>query len=332
MTTATLEAASPPKPERYVAALENVYKVRPRVPVDTWTEQDAAKHWWPEYDPTASNMLPASLVTGVAARLFAINSRWLAPFRRFWTVAGDAAPILYPSALGNLPNQLNWGGLCGHIHVAFHPNGSEGKVCNDSQMGILENDHYGYCHRKSCKHTESVVDGCVNQTVYEDLENSGAVVPWSAVRKSGVETLFTPLRWQHADPYISVRRERSHYKSYAVPYYVAQRLELWNRMIPSLLSMNNIAAQLRGSIVPWLNILRDERLRFYSIATMSGHVSEAMSRWDDAFTTSCWMFGRRDEDVYGSFHSHFWMVDYPTHKSLIDTEPDQLFPPLPQKR
>jgi len=216
--------------------------------------------------------------------------------------------------------------------LAYHSNNSSGTVASGVSLRYLEEDSIGYCNRKTCKNRRSCLGGCIPARDYGVLKDCGLLVPWHEVRTDGITALFTPLRLAIDAPVISVRKDRSHTQVNYVPYHVAARINDWSRIIPAMLQQPWIIRTIKIDICPFLRHLRDERLRFYGIATMQGDVTAAMSRWDAAFTESAWLFGSRDDDTYSSFQNGHWLVDDETHASLVDTEPTDLFPKIPDTK
>jgi len=323
LSTVTLQVPKgmrQPQPVNYFNALGKIGKLRPRNYDDTWTEQDAAKWWWPEYDPTAPNPLPASMVMAVVARVFVGMTRFVAPLRRGWkTIAEKSNPIVLCT---------DWPGMTLLLHEAYHANNSSGTVADGVAIRQLEMDSVSYCLRKTRKSHRDCLRGCIGVRDYTVLRDCGMLVPWHEVRTDGMTALFTPLKMATEAPYVSVRKERSHTEATYVPYHVASRINDWSRIIPAMLQQPWIFNAIKRDIVSYLKHLRDERLRFYALATMNGDVGTAMYNWDKAFTDSAWLFGCRDDDTYSSFETNYWCVDGETHRSLIDTEPTDLFPKI----
>lgn len=322
-------------PDEYAVAMKNISKARPRVNVDAWTEYDAAKWWYNDYDPDKPNALSPQLITGIVARLFVKHYHRVPPIGNF-LVALRSNTAAYDGCFGQSnrpgPVAMRLNSLCSHVQTAYHPARPDWDGTNDRQTCVseLENPE-GYCHRKSCKEQHSFLQGCMRESAFERMLASGYLVPWHSVNWGGLGLLMTPVRHATDTPYIYIRRDRSHIKKNFVPYYVADAVGNLHRIVPSLMrgandSFVNFAwSQIHAHVAA----LETERLRFHGVVAMHPDCEAIMQRWDYSFIQSCWMFGTRSK-VYNTFAPSWWEVDHQTWNKLDDSEPDDLFPEIPE--
>jgi hypothetical protein len=333
-------ARLPANPERYATALANIHKARPRVDVDTWTENDAARFWDPEHDPESAMGLPSSMVTAVVARLFAVFY-WDHPLlkRLFSKLRDDSHWLLTtPPVGGNV--SFNLSSFCALVHASTRPVIDEpmpmGTPRSDAvewvkrQRWLRDKPFIGYCGRKTCNHRHSVLRGCLPQQHYDALERQRWWRPWGSVQWTGLSTVLTPLRHSLETPYLSVQKERSHVRKAVVPFDTADALNNLHQLVPALLMAADFTRLVRDTLPSHLDRISSQRLRYSATVSLSGQLKPLLSFWDSVFTTACWDWEQSVRDnTYGEYMPDRWAVDYHTHRQLIDNTPADLFPVLP---
>lgn len=310
--TATLELQTPRKAQSqtFETALQNVTKVRPRFPVDTWNDADAAKFWLHDYDPADPNAIPPQIITGIVARLFVKHYLKVPPMGRVFrqwvkmanigqvdvveTPAGGNYRTMPPEPIGS------WESMARIFHLARRfkePQDLEGcrntgidSICNDS-------DFLGYCNRKSCKYRDSLLTGCVRKPSFDALKSSGYIVPWSSVKWDGFGCLVTPLRKAHKAPVIVVRHDRKHTQEHWVPFWVADGLESLHRIVPNLMLSYEFRNLVSNTLRSKVEAVFSERFRFSAMLGIASDSNLAMWQWDLQFSTRVWDLGT-DESPY----------------------------------
>lgn len=279
----------------FQTTLQNITKARPRVPVDTWTEADAAQFWIHEYDPLDPNAVPPQIVTAIVARLFVSYYRRVVPMARFFRVWLDSATS-YVNACQLLHRHdrtvfLDWAFVANVAHAGRKSNGfNDSTQIRGTGIDHIAESSLGYCHRKSCKHKDSMLRGCLVESAYLRLLNSGYLVPWSSVNWGGFATLFTPLRHCVRGPIISVRKERSHERKPVVPYWVADTFNNLHRIVPSLMLSGEFRTLVNTAVRHHYEAVFTERFRFSGVQSMSADYAEVMRRWDILWTIAAWDF------------------------------------------
>jgi hypothetical protein len=330
--TATL---SPVKgnPDEFSVALRHISKARPRVNVDAWTELDAALWWHKDYNPMASSTVSPSLILGLVARVFSGYYCKVQPVGNFLVAWAKKNALVAQTARSVNPIYLSMNRLCSLVHTGYAPTPKDGWDFHnerDTFASHLNPDSLYYCNRKTCKEPDSFLNGCVSETAFDHLLGKGYLVPWSSVEWGGLGTLMTVARNAWDTPYIYVRRERSHVKKPYVPYYVADAIGNLHRIVPQLLSGNQFQNQVKPLLRQHIAALETERLRFLGIVAMHSECDEYMGRWDYAFSTTAWL-GESGEvrSTYQSYGPGYWGISHDVWQNLIDTEPDDLFPTIP---
>lgn len=293
----TVAMAQPPtaKPGVYSMTLENIGKSRPRVPVDTWTDNDAAAFWVSGYDPADPNAVPGSLVTALVARIFFDTYYRVPPMRRFFRylkeLCKDDWGLVYP--LHNVRGVwaqvgMSWQVVCAAMHRANRPKVANGYEVLNTGLDAVAETSLGYCSRKSCKHRDSYLYGCLNERSFERLKGMGYLVPWSSVEWGGFATAFTPIRNCTKAPVLSVRRERSHVRANYVPYWVADQLNNLHRIVPQALLSDSFRTNVNKLLSSRIDALFTERFRFSSMHSIAANYDAVMQTWDSVFTQAAW--------------------------------------------
>jgi hypothetical protein len=329
MSSTLLEVTTVPQPQptQFHQTLEHIHKTRPRFEVDKWTANDAATWWYPQYDPNASNRLPPHLITALVMRVFMSYYEgvpFLTPLIR--SLYKNAGMLCRNKERASV---IAWTGFAEILHWAYKPD----LITIDNLGGIgyddLSSDYaHGYCGRTTCKHRGSWISGCFGETRYDRLAYANTFVPFHMVQWGGLGCLFTPLRDSITFPYISVRRERSHVQKQVLPYYVANALTTMHRSVPMLMQDLGFFKHVRTCLPSYVSALSTERLRFYGVVSMGSQAAKCMSLWDEHFTRSAWMAGRRDK-TYSELDCDDFLVDDSVMDNLAATEPDDLFPSFP---
>ena len=314
--------------------MENIGKNRPRVDVDSWTEADAAEHWSPGYGSGDDhNPLPASIVTGVVARLFAqeyFNCPPMAELLRQWQHEGRLAePNNFRSPHQFLTTDktlvAQWMQAGDHPDFSKHPNAMP---C----VHWLNNATLGYCGRKTCTFRQSVLNGCMSEGAFVSLDSCGYFVPWSSVRWEGLSVLLPLMRQSLDTPYIAIRRERSHVKKPVVPYYIAETFNTLSRIVPQVMASTPFTNAVKNRLPVYLERIKTERLRFHAIVAMGSDPEKAMREWDNSFSVAAWdsKCGLEDGPTpYDTANGALLGVDSDEHEKLIETVATDLFPTLP---
>lgn len=323
--------------DEYSVAIRNISKARPRVNVDAWTEFDAAAWWYRDYNPDAHNALPPQLITGIVARLFVSRYHKMPPVGNFLVAATKVSRVLkmtrwdYEGVPNPIVAAMGLNDLVAMVQAAYSPRRDNWNSGHDPIVAVyqLSEESTGYCHRKSCKEQHSYLGGCINERHFDRLIANGYLVPWHSVSWGGLGVLMTPARHAIDTPYTYVRRERSHVKINYVPYYVADGINNLHRMVPQLMQEQVFLEWAKGEVRKHVAALETERLRFHGVIAMHPECEKLMRQWDYSFACSCWMFGKRDA-TYESYPPHWFGVDSGTYDKLQDTEPDDLFPKIPE--
>lgn len=333
-------AQSPPKRGdalHFKRTLENIVRVRPRYPIDTWTTEDAAEFWLPGYDYSKANPLSADMIVALAAR-FAARCLYNHPkFHHFIVSYKKKPPVLTAENIYNPPINAvlrrmytvsQWNAE--HYHpippTAYNPNFGD---CSYR----LRPGSQRYCDRTSCKNQSSFLNGCVDETTFNTLKECGQLVPWSSVNWGGLACWFTIIRSSLDTPYISVQRSRSHVVEKVITRDLANCIRDFQDLMPKQLLMLNEAlandARLREDFMGHVEALEGERLRFYGMVIHKPNCEQLMKRWDDTFAASCWMFGKRDE-VYADFSESYWDLEWDQFSAISQNQMSFLFPVVPE--
>jgi hypothetical protein len=311
----------------FESALAAMPLVRPRYPVDTWTPEDAAAFWVPDYDPDAANALPPMLVLGVAARLV-LNRIYDEPL--FAEMATRVIRERYVYGMPPLEQcgrhcKLSRNRLVRQLHTAFSPKGtSYGVEFADILLGNRD-----YCQRKTCTIHGGWLKACLPEKSFSHLVNRNVLVRWADVQWGGIAALFPPLRNDTEDVHVSVQKSRSHVSRSYIPIWVAEGLNRLHRLVPPLLRDLRNTPAFQGVLLDHCHRLLAERLRYWGIRASSPDSAERMKQWDTAFTESCWAFGERD-GVYRDMPFYYWGLDRDLHERLCESQDPGLFPVIPE--
>lgn len=329
MTPTTMTAQhSAANPDRFSAALRNVYRVRPRVPVDTWTDLDAAAWWYKDYNPDSVAALSPGMILGIVARLFVRKYKEFRPLRKLWhKLTNDLGHWCLGGVTMSGDLAWNLSHFCGAIHSAYCPGDSDANTDDDTRMSDLCIPARGYCGRKTCSNKHSWYRGCMNEIAYEKLHYHNLLRPWGLVDWMGVGMLFTPLRHSLHTPCLSIRKSRSHITKPVVPYYVADKLEFMHRFAPAAMASVAFQNWVRPQIGHFVETCSSQRLRFQAMVALDPNSSALMRNWDKQMTTKMWDFMFEDTDmVYDSDMD--WGIEYETLKSLQENPPVGMFPAM----
>lgn len=330
MTPAIADPPSATK-DRFSLALRHIAKIRPRVPTDTWTDNDAAAWWLKDHDPSSPTALPSSLVLAVAARIFA-KYYWQFPLlTELFSGMREFGNWLGSGFLPSGEYAYNLSHFVGVAHRASRPT-EVGNASPTLRTGLhqLTREWVGYCGRKTCSHRHSWFRGCLPEGMYTSLAASNLLRPWSSVNWGGLALVFPPLRHSLVTPYISIRKERSHITKSVVPYYAADLLNNLHQIVPALLADSSFQSHARPLIEAHCDALSSQRMRYSAIVALHSDAAAAMRGWDKNFTHYGWGFGYDDEQrVYETSFAEDWNVNYDTQRQLAENEPAELFPRLP---
>lgn len=328
--------------QHFENTLRSITKVRPRYPVDTWNDLDAAQFYVPNYDPLATNALPASLILGVVARIVLGNMVDYQPLDR------DASGIV------TNPQTVTWDRNYAAVHHwnelqdgGFHlkmnrvvrgmaevlvPNKTWWYGRLHSTPSKLIPSHASFCGRTSCKHPfPEWLDGCLDWERFERMVEAGLLVPWESVEWAGLGCLLNPLRFHLDTPNVCVRKPRSHVAKTYVPVFVAESMNRLHKLLPPmLLELKKWDKNFNDLLADYLERLSNERLRYWGTQMGAADVTARMAQWDDLFSSSCWCLGARDR-VYWDFHANTFGLSRDTYQKLVDTQPADLFPPVKPK-
>lgn len=337
MTTTATPTQSLPKRGNalhFRKTLENIVRVRPRYPVDTWTIEDAAEFWLPGYDYGKANPLPPQLIVAVAHRLVAANLYHHPRFHPFIKEASDTAVVKMTAKYSwcittwNIVLQVmyrayQWNDSAQPpISPGCHPTHADGS-------NALRWKKSSYCHRSSCKKQESFIGGCVSEGAWARLKESGQVVPWNSVNWGGFGCWFVPAREIVDEPYISIQRARSHVTERYITRDVACGLRDFHELMPYQMLQLSAVESVVSNLRDYIEVLEGERLRYYGMVVHHPECDNAMTFWDNAFTTHCWLFGMADK-VYANYDHPTWRLDWDKFSAVSQNQMSFCFPPIPK--
>lgn len=331
--------ASKPCGKVFETTLTNITKARPRVPVDTWTEADAAQFWIHDHDSTDINAVPPQIITAIVARLFVSYYRRVVPMARFFRVWMDEAVNGFPCQRLHRHDRtvfLDWAFVANVAHAGRKSSDlTDSTHCRGTGIEYIAESSIGYCHRKSCKHRDSMLRGCLFESAYLKLLQSGYLVPWSSVNWGGFATLFTPLRHCVRSPIISVRKERSHERKAVVPYWVADTFNNLHRIVPGLMMSHDFRSLVSRDLRTHVEAVFTERFRFSGVQSMSADYAEVMQRWDALWSIAAWDFVKTESPYCNDSYdvSEELMIDRETCETLDQTccSVDSLFHAISSK-
>ena len=331
--TATLTQSPPKRGDalHFRKTLENIVRVRPRYPIDTWTDADAAEFYLPGYDYGKANPITPGLILAVVARLVAKTLYTHAKFHPFITRYRTHTPhigvnTVYPTnsllrvfylAYQTSPDNLSNEG----VYFSYQPNSIDGTM-------RLQPKRQSYCHRSTCKHTNSFLQGCIPAHNYNTMKDHGQIVPWSSVNWGGLACWLSPMRHSGESPYIAIRRERSHLKEAAITRDMANAIREFHDLMPRHLLGIATSGWFATELRPHIEALEGERLRYYGMVVHKPNCDQLMQRWDDTFTAHCWMFGAYDK-VYANTSDSYWDLEWEKFSAIAENQMDNLFPVIP---
>lgn len=317
--------------------LENIVRVRPRYPVDTWTTGDAADFWLPNYDYRKANPLSPFLIVAVAHRLAAAVLYHHPKFNPFIEAARHSGAVFLTASsteyaatswslvLRRMYQSCQWkGGSQTSMLPAFSPTYTDGS-------NVLRPGTMSYCHRSSCKKQNSFTGGCISEEGWDRLRRSGQVVPWSSVNWGGFGCWFTPARAALDEPYIAIQRARSHVTEKYITRDVADTLRDFHELMPYQMLQLADCGSFTATLREYVETLEGERLRYYGMVVHNPNCDAAMEYWDKAFTAHCWMFGTGNTNqVYANYDNHTWQIDWDKFSAISQNQISGCFPDLPK--
>lgn len=334
--TMTMTQAPPKRGNalHFERTLQNITKVRPRYPVDTWTIEDAAEFWVPGYDYTKVNAVTPYLIVGLVARLVTLHLFNHPKFYPLLFGMRKRSRVLIPAGVN--PPVIPATDVVRMFYRAYQYDGTAGasevgySSCDVDGTAILSpSNSEGYCHRTSCNFQESFMGQCIREDQYDKCKSFGMFIPWASVEWGGLATWLAPMRLATDTPYVAIRRKRSHITDKVVTTDVADAIGYFHRFLPQHLLNLRHYTSFASPLAKHIEQLEGEKLRYSGMVLHNPDYDFRMSRWDVTFGASCWSFGKRDK-VYADFSDSYWGLEDDKFDAISENQLDDLFPALPQ--
>jgi len=331
MTTTMTQA--PPKRGNalhFERTLQNITKVRPRYPIDTWTLEDAAEFWAPGYDYTKVNAVTPYLIVGLVARLVTQHLFNHPKFYPLFSRLRKLSRVLIP--VGAEPPVIKATDVARMFYRSYQhdaPAKATGPGYSCSELDGIErlrpSNGSGYCHRTTCNHQESFMSQCIEEREYDKCKSFGLFIPWASVDWGGLATWLAPMRLATDTPYVAIQRKKSHIIERVVTTDVADAIGYFHRFLPQHLLNLRCYSSLLNALRNHIEQLEGEKLRYSGMVLHAPDYDILMSRWDVTFGASCWSFGKR-EQVYSDFSENYWGVDSDKFDAISANQLVDLFP------
>jgi hypothetical protein len=339
MTTTMTQA--PPKRGNalhFERTLQNITKVRPRYPIDTWTLEDAAEFWAPGYDYTKVNAVTPYLIVGLVARLVTQHLFGHPKFYPLFSRIRKLSRVLIPVTGAETP-VIKATDVARMFYRSYQTDGPAATAGTEYDYSYFDGSERldpssaeGYCHRTSCTHQESFMSQCIREDQYDKCKSFGLFIPWASVEWGGLATWLAPMRLATDTPYVAIRRKRSHVIEKVVTTDVADAIGYFNRFLPQhLLNLRLLGAGLLHALRNHIEQLEGEKLRYSGMVLHAPDYDILMARWDVTFGASCWSFGKRDQ-VYSDFSDNYWGLESDKFDAISENQLVDLFPVIPEPK